>query len=524
MKNPVSAIKKYASQKPGAVIAGTTAAATASLAARDLTQKKNSILRRYPVLGHARYLAYRIRPEIHQYFVESNWDGRPFNYQTREMINQRANGTDGDRSFGTERDVLKPGYEYLVHSMMPAQEPSLPPRARVGGKDCTRPYDISLMNISAMSFGALSANAVRALNKGAEMGGFAHDTGEGGLSTYHLENNGDLIWELGTGYFSARTPDGRFDREKFKELAATDQVKMTELKLSQGAKPGIGGVLPGTKVTAEIARVRGVQEGKTVISPSRHSEFSTPTELIEFIAEMRELSGGKPAGFKMCVGSMTDVLSICKAIREVGTAPDFIVIDGAEGGTAAAPLEYENHVGLPLTEGLMMMHNALVGTGLRDQIKIGASGKVAAANDIVKRLIQGADYTLSARSMMMAVGCIQAQKCQTGKCPSGVATQSNWRQRALDVDSKALRVKNYHEATVQHAVSMMASCGATSPEELTHGMLRQVIEPGVAKSYEALYDWLEPGELLAEAPEAWADAWNHASPDEFRLPVRTRLR
>ena len=299
---------------------------------------------------------------------------------------------------------------------------------------------------------------------------------------------------------------------------------MTELKLSQGAKPGIGGVLPGTKVTAEIARVRGVPEGKTVISPSRHSEFSTPTELIEFIAEMRELSGGKPAGFKMCVGSMTDVLSICKAIREVGTAPDFIVIDGAEGGTAAAPLEYENHVGLPLTEGLMMMHNALVGTGLRDQIKIGASGKVAAANDIVKRLIQGADYTLSARSMMMAVGCIQAQKCQTGKCPSGVATQSNWRQRALDVDSKALRVKNYHEATVQHAVSMMASCGATSPEELTHGMLRQVIEPGVAKSYEALYDWLEPGELLAEAPEAWADAWNHASPDEFRLPVRTRLR
>lgn len=524
MKNPVSSFGKFVAKKPGVVAAGTAAAATASLAARDLYQKNNAIFRNYPVLGHARYFAHRIRPEIQQYFVESNWDGRPFNFQTREMINQRADGTDGDRAFGTERDVMETGYEYLVHSMMPAEEPSVPPRAHVGGKDCTKPYDMSLMNISAMSFGALSANAVRALNKGAELGGFAHDTGEGGLSTYHMENNGDLIWELGTGYFSARTDDGRFDREKFKELSANDQVKMTELKLSQGAKPGIGGVLPGPKVSAEIARVRGVPEGKTCISPSRHSVFSTPTELIEFIAEMRELSGGKPAGFKMCVGSMVDVLSICKAIQEVGTAPDFIVIDGSEGGTAAAPLEYEDHVGLPLTEGLMMMHNALVGTGLRDQIKIGASGKVAAANDIVKRLIQGADYTLSARSMMMAVGCIQAQKCQTGKCPAGVATQSNWRQRALDVESKALRVKNYHEATVKQAVSMMASCGTTSPDELTPNMLRQVIAPGVTRSYEAIYEWLQPGELLAQAPEAWADAWEHASPDEFRLPVITKVR
>lgn len=524
MKKAVSSFGKFVAKKPRAAIAGTAAAATASLAVRDLRQKDNAIFRNYPVLGHARYLAHKIRPEIHQYFVESDWDGRPFNYQTRQIINQRADGTEGEMSYGTERDVMEAGFEYLVHSMMPAEEPSEPPRARIGGKDCTQPYDMSLMNISAMSFGALSANAVRALNKGAELGGFAHDTGEGGLSSYHMENNGDLVWEIGTGYFSARTEDGRFDRGKFAELSAIDQVKMTELKISQGAKSGIGGVLPGAKVSPEIARVRGVPEGKTCVSPSRHSVFSTPTELIEFIAEMRELSGGKPAGFKMCVGSMIDVLSVCKAIQKVGTAPDFIVVDGSEGGTAAAPLEYENHVGLPLTEGLMMMHNALVGTGLRDQIKIGASGKVAAANDIVKRLIQGADYTNSARSMMMAVGCIQAQKCQTGKCPSGVATQSNWRQRALDVDSKAVRVKNYHEATVRQAVSMMASCGTTSPEDLTPNMLRQVIAPGVTRSYEALYEWLQPGELLAQAPAAWEEAWDQASPDEFRLPVITQVR
>ena len=520
----MSSVGKFVVNKPGVVAAGTAAAATASLAARDLYQKNNAIFRNYPVLGHARYLAHKIRPEIHQYFVESDWDGRPFNYQTRQIINQRADGTEGEMSYGTERNITEAGFEYLVHSMMPAVEPSEPPRARIGGNDCTQPYDMSLMNISAMSFGALSANAVRALNKGAELGGFAHDTGEGGLSSYHMENNGDLVWEIGTGYFSARTEDGKFDREKFKELSAIDQVKMTELKLSQGAKPGIGGVLPGAKVSPEIARVRGVPEGKTCVSPSRHSVFSTPAELIEFIAEMRELSGGKPAGFKMCVGSMIDVLSICKAIQAVGTAPDFIVIDGSEGGTAAAPLEYEDHVGLPLTEGLMMMHNALVGTGLREQIKIGASGKVAAANDIVKRLIQGADYTNSARSMMMAVGCIQAQKCQTGQCPSGVATQSKWRQRALDVDSKAVRVKNYHDATVRQAISMMASCGASSPDELTPNMLRQVIAPGVTRSYEALYEWLQPGELLAQAPQAWAGAWEQASPDEFRLPVITKVR
>ncbi|MCQ4618012.1 FMN-binding glutamate synthase family protein [Corynebacterium sp. CCUG 59401] len=519
-----SSISKLVGSNPGKTVAGAVAAAAAGLAANDLIQPKNNILRNYPVLGHARYLAKEIRPEIHQYFIEGEADGKPFDAQTREVINQRADGTDGERSFGTEREVSQAGYEYLVHSVVPAEVPEDPPRVNIGGAECSQPYDMALMNISGMSFGALSANAIRALNKGAELGGFAHNTGEGGLSEYHLENNGDIVWQLGTGYFGCRTEDGGFDEAKFKDIAQIDQVKMIELKLSQGAKPGLGGMLPGPKVTEEIARVRDIPVGEDCLSPSRHRVFSTPVELIEFIAHIREVSGGKPIGFKMCVGSMIDVLSICKAIEQVGTAPDFITIDGAEGGTAAAPLEFEDHMGLPLTEGLQMMHNALVGTNLRDKVKLGASGKVAASNDIVKRLIQGADYTNSARAMMMAVGCIQAQKCQTGKCPSGVATQSNWRQRAIDVDLKAQRVQRFQQATVRQATTMMAACGASHPDDLTPAMLRKVIEPGVTLSYEALFDWLEPGQLLDDAPDQWAEAWRHASPDEFRLPVRTQHR
>jgi len=523
--NPLQAVGQFIKTNPGKIATGAAAAAAAGLATHDARQPNNSVLRIYPVLGRARYLAKTIRPEIRQYFIEGPSDGQPFNHQTREVINQRADGTEGHQSFGTERDVTQIGYEYVVHSVVPAIEPEKPPRVRIGGDDCSQPYEASLMNISGMSFGALSANAIRALSKGAELGGFAQNTGEGGLSEYHREHNGDLIWQLGTGYFSSQDDDGNFDPGRFAELSSLEQVKMTELKLSQGAKPGLGGVLPGEKVSPEIAKVRNVPAGEDCVSPSRHTVFSTPTELIEFIAQMRELSGGKPVGFKMCVGSMVDVLAICKAIREVGTAPDFITIDGSEGGTAAAPLEFEDHVGLPLTEGLMMMHNALVGTGLRDKIRIGASGKVAAPNDIVRRLIQGADYTNSARAMMMAVGCIQAQKCQTGKCPSGVATQSAWRQRAIDVDVKAHRVKRFHEATVAQAVTMMAACGASSPEELTSAMLRRVIEPGVTMSYEALFNWLEPEQLLNDgAPDTWAAAWKHASADEFRIPVKTQYR
>ena len=423
---------------------GLIGAGLSGVAAHDLLQRKHAILRNYPVVGHLRYLLEEIRPEIQQYFIERNWDGRPFDRDTRSIIYERAKATLEEQPFGTEREVESPGYEYLIHTIAPVPEPATPPRVVIGGPDCSMPYSMSLLNVSAMSFGALSANAIRALNKGAAMGGFAHDTGEGGLSDYHLEHGGDLVWEIGTGYFGCRTDDGDFDSSQFIEKAATESVRTVSLKLSQGAKPGIGGVLPAAKVSREIAAVRGVPQGEKCVSPPSHRVFSTPIELIEFIASMREMSGGKPAGFKLCVGSRVEVLAICKAILQVGTAPDFIIVDGSEGGTGAAPLEFEDHMGMPLTYGLMTVHNALVGAGLRDRIKVGASGKVATGSDIVKRCIQGADYTNAARAMMMATGCIQAQLCHTGRCPVGVATQNPRRARALDVGDKSIRVRKRH--------------------------------------------------------------------------------
>ncbi|TWE07923.1 FMN-binding glutamate synthase family protein [Rudaeicoccus suwonensis] len=495
--------------------AGVAGSAVAALAARDLIQRKHSILRNYPVIGHMRYLLEGIRPELQQYFIERNWDGRPYDRDTRSVIYERAKGIHGEQPFGTERDVHAAGYENLVHSTAPLEEPDEPPRVLVGGPDCSKPYSMALLNVSAMSFGALSANAIRALNKGAALGGFAHDTGEGGLSSYHLENGGDLVWEIGSGYFSTRTKDGDFDPEMFRDKSAHDQVKCVSLKLSQGAKPGIGGVLPASKVTKEIADIRGVPQGKKCVSPASHKVFHTPTELIEFIARMRDLSGGKPAGFKLCVGSRRDVLAMCKAMIEVGTTPDFIIVDGAEGGTGAAPLEFEDHVGMPLTSGLLTVHNALVGAGLRDTIKIGASGKVAGGADLVKRLIQGADYTNAARAMMMAVGCIQAQQCHTDKCPVGVATQSHARARAIDIGDKSERVRRYQEATVKQAAQLMASLGAREPHELSPHMLRYNVAENQSRSYAELFTWLEPGELLSGGPHDWAADWAAASADAF---------
>lgn len=403
----------------------------------DLMQRSHSVLRNYPILGHARYLLESIRPELQQYFIELDVDGRPYDRERRSIIYERAKGLHGEQAFGTERDIDQLGYEHLAQSVAPVPVADQPPRVLVGGPDCSRPYSMALLNVSAMSFGALSGNAIRALNTGAAMGGFAHDTGEGGLTPYHLDHGGDLVWELGSGYFGARTRDGEFDPQQFADKAALSNVKCVSLKLSQGAKPGIGGVLPAAKVSEEIARYRGVPAGEKCVSPSAHATFSTPRELIGFIAHLRELADGKPTGFKLCVGTRTDVLAIGKAMLDEGTTPDFIIVDGAEGGTAAAPLEYEDHVGTPLTDGLMTVHNVLVGLGLRDRIKIGASGKVAGGTDIVKRLIQGADFTNAARAMMMAVGCIQAQRCHTNTCPVGVATQDPKRARALHVDDKS---------------------------------------------------------------------------------------
>ncbi|MDX6261261.1 MAG: hypothetical protein QOH84_2949 [Kribbellaceae bacterium] len=484
----------------------------------DVTQKKHSILRNYPVIGHMRFLLEGIRPELQQYFIERNYDGRPYDRDTRTTIYARAKGTNEEQPFGTERDVNEIGYEYLVHSTAPKPVAQEVPRVRIGGPDCTSPYEMALLNVSAMSFGAISANAIEALNRGAAQGGFAHDTGEGGISQYH-RNGGDLVWEIGSGYFGTRDEHGGFDPDQFRDKAADDQVKLVSLKLSQGAKPGLGGVLPGAKVTAEIAAARGVPVGKKVVSPPYHQVFSTPRELVLFIARMRELAGGKPTGFKLCVGSRTDVLAICKAMVAEGITPDFIVVDGAEGGTGAAPQEYEDHIGTPLTEGLLTVHNALTGVGLRDRVKIGASGKVATGVDIVKRILQGADYTNAARAMMMATGCIQAQTCHTNTCPVGVATQDPRRMRALDVADKTRRVANYQRETVASAMQVIASMGLDGPDQLEPRMLLRRIDHTHTESYAELFEHLAPGQLLAgvhDVSKAWARDWVQADPDVFR--------
>ncbi|WUV83805.1 FMN-binding glutamate synthase family protein [Streptomyces sp. NBC_01476] len=489
----------------------------ALLGVRDLAQRKHSVLRNYPVVGHARFLLERIRPELQQYFVERNFDGRPFDRDVRSIVYERAKGTDAEEPYGTERDVYLPGHEFLVPSMAPSPVPQTPPRVRIGGPDCTRPYDMALFNVSAMSFGSLSSNAILALNRGAAAGGFAHDTGEGGLSEYHLRSGGDLVWEIGTGYFGCRTSQGAFDAGEFADKAAHDHVKCVSLKLSQGAKPGIGGVLPGAKVNAEIARVRDVPQGRTVVSPPYHQAFSTPRELVRFIARMRELSGGKPTGFKLCPGSRQQFLAVCKAMLDEGTAPDFIIVDGAEGGTGAAPLEFADNIGTPLTEGLLTVHNALVGAGLRGRIRVGASGKIATGADLVKRLVQGADYGNAARAMMFAVGCIQAQRCHTNTCPTGVTTQDPRRARALHVGDKSERVRRLQEATVASALQIMASMGVTDPADLRPHMLQRRLDPHTVRSYAELYEWLSPGQLLAEPPASWAADWEAADPDRFTV-------
>ncbi|GJF13989.1 FMN-binding glutamate synthase family protein [Mycolicibacterium cyprinidarum] len=488
---------------------------SAAVGTWDLVQRRHTILRVYPILGHVRFLMELIRPEIRQYFIESNTEASPFDRETRDMVYGRAKGTKGDEPFGTERDVNAVGHEYLCHSLRARFADDLDPRVRLGGPDCTQPYDIALLNVSAMSFGALSANAIEALNAGAARGGFAHDTGEGGISPYHLRG-GDLIWEIGSGYFGCRDAEGRFDPIAFTEKAAMPSVKAVSVKLSQGAKPGLGGVLPGAKVNEEIAATRGVPVGRTVVSPPAHGAFKTPIELLEFIGTLRRLSGGKPVGFKLCVGTRTEFLSICKGMLVTGIAPDFVIVDGAEGGTGAAPQEFEDHVGMPLTDGLMLVHNSLVGTGLRDRIKIGASGKVATGVDIVSRVCQGADFTLSARAMMFAVGCIQALKCHTNRCPTGVATQDPVRARALDIVDKTTRVFNFQTETVASAAQIVASMGLNGFHELSPAMLNRRTERHGTRTYAEIYDWLMPGELLDDPPESWLSDWIESSAEEFR--------
>jgi glutamate synthase domain-containing protein 2 len=398
----------------------------------DLLQTRHAILRSYPILAHLRFLLEEIRPEMRQYFFEDEKHGLPFSRDKRAVVYQRAKRVLDKRPFGTQYDVYAEGYEWVCHSVSPRPLATAPFRLTIGGPDCAKPYSASILNISAMSFGALSPNAIRALNGGAKQGGFAHDTGEGGVSRYHRELGGDLIWEIGSGYFGCRLPDGAFCAERFAKTAADEQIKMVEVKLSQGAKPGHGGVLPAAKVSAEIAAARGVPMGKDCISPARHSSFATPVEFVRFLDDLRRLSGGKPVGFKLCVGHPWEFLAICKAMLETGICPDFIVVDGKEGGTGAAPLEFLDHLGMPLREGLTFVHNALVGAGVRDRIKIGASGKVASAFDIARAMALGADWCNAARGFMFALGCIQSQSCHTDHCPTGPDAAARARRAGQD--------------------------------------------------------------------------------------------
>ncbi|TXL73533.1 FMN-binding glutamate synthase family protein [Vineibacter terrae] len=500
----------------GFLIPFVIAAALVGLGAHDLLQTRHSILRNYPIAARIRFLLEEIRPEIRQYFLESDTDGAPFSRDQRSIVYQRAKGQLDKKPFGTQLDVYGTPFEWLSHSIA-ARRPSKGPfRVTIGGPDCKQPYSASVFNISAMSFGALSANAVRALNKGAKKGGFAHDTGEGGFSPYHREYGGDIIWEIGSGYFGCRNPDGTFSAERFSETVANPQIKMVEIKLSQGAKPGHGGVLPGAKVSAEIAATRGVPQGVDCISPPSHSAFSTPLELMQFIARLRELSGGRPVGFKLCVGHPWEFLGICKAMLESGIYPDFIVVDGTEGGTGAAPLEFIDHVGMPLRDGLMFVHNALVGLGIRDRIRVGASGKITTAFDLARALALGADWCNAARGFMFALGCIQSQSCHTDRCPVGVTSQDPLRMRALVVPDKAERVYRFHRSTLKALAEVVAAAGLEHPKDLQPRHFSQRVAPNLVQRFDQIYRFVKPGELLAGTDDPrFADAWRTARADSF---------
>lgn len=483
---------------------------------QDYFQKKQTIRRNFPLLGRFRYIFEAIRPEINQYFIESNSDGVPFSREQRSVIYQRAKKDLDTLPFGTQKNVYESNYEWVNHSIVPVEIKDHDLRVKIGGADCLQPYSASVLNISAMSYGALSQNAILALNGGAKDGGFAHNTGEGGLTPYHLKNGGDVIWQIGTGYFGCRTPDGNFDPEGFKEKAHDPRVKMIELKLSQGAKPGHGGLLPGRKVTKEISQIRNVPMGQDVVSPPAHTAFSTPIEMMQFIKKLRDLSGGKPVGFKLCVGKRREFLALCKAMIKTGILPDYIAVDGGEGGTGAAPLEFSNHVGAPGLESLIFVHNSLMGFGIRNQIRLFNSGKITTGFDIIKRLALGADVIYSARAMMIALGCIQALRCNTNKCPTGVATQDPQLVAGLDVTDKRYRVTNFHRETLASVAHILGAMGLKSTKELRPWHIMRRVSPIFVRHYGELFKFIDEGSLLGnQIPEDFDRAMNGASADTF---------
>ena len=486
----------------------------------DLIQTHHSLRRNYPVSARARWFFEWLRPFMRAYIVESDLDGRPFSREERALVYARAKGDVATHPFGTELDVYSDEYEWLAHSISPSRNAEQYTRVTVGTDQCSRPYKAARLNISAMSFGALGANAIEALNLGAKIGGFYHDTGEGGLSPYHLKHGGDVVWEVGSGYFGCRDKAGNFDPDHFKARAAHDSVVMSEIKLSQGAKPGHGGLLPGAKVTAEIAQTRDVPEGRDCLSPAYHTAFSTPRELLEFAARMRDLSGGKPVGIKLCVGYPHELFAIAKAMLATGILVDFIVIDGAEGGTGAAPQELSDRVGMPLREGLILARNALVGTNLKGKVKLAASGKVNSGAAIAMNAALGADWCNAARSFMFSLGCVQTMRCHTDTCPTGVATQSPALQRALVIPDKAARVAKFQQATLDALHDIVVAAGIQSPDEFTPDGLRQRINAAEMRSIDEIYPFVEPGELISGARDprlaAW---WKMASAESFARQI-----
>ena len=495
--------------------------ALALLGTWDLLQTRSTLRRNYPVLAHFRYGLESVGPEIRQYFIEGDTAEVPFSRQQRSLVYQRAKGVMDVVPFGSQQDVYGVDYEWINHSMAPTHVDSHDFRVVIGAASA-QPYSASVFNISAMSFGALSANAVRALNEGARRGGFYHDTGEGSISPYHREKGGDLVWEIGSGYFGCRDEQGRFSEERFVENACSPQVKMIELKLSQGAKPGHGGVLPAVKVSAEIAATRGVPMGHDCVSPATHSAFSTPVGLLQFIARLRELSGGKPTGFKLAIGHPWEWFGIAKAMHETGLLPDFIVVDGAEGGTGAAPAEFIDHVGVPMHEALLLVHNTLVGLNLRDRVRVGAAGKIISAFDIARTMAMGADWCNAGRGFMFALGCIQSQSCHNDRCPTGVATQDPARWRHLDVADKSVRVQQFHDNTLKALRDMLCAAGLEHPRQLGPEHILRRVSPIEVRSLASLYRFLEPGELLEGVPShaVFRDFWAEARSDAFAPPRR----
>ncbi|MEQ8557235.1 MAG: glutamate synthase-related protein [Henriciella sp.] len=501
---------------PWFIIAAVIVAGLTLLGLYDLVQTHHTLWRNYPILARIRWIAEELRPFLRSYIVESETEGRPFNHEERTMVYRRAKNVSSVEPFGSQLDIDKPPYEWLSHSIVARHPQDTDPRVTVGAPGTAKPYSASVLNISAMSFGSLGSHAIEALNRGAAMGGFYHDTGEGGVSKYHRAGGGDLVWELGSGYFGCRAQDGSFDPDRFRDVAANDQIKMIEIKLSQGAKPGHGGVLPGTKVTPEIAEARGIPVGQTCFSPPAHTAFSTPNGLMEWVAQLRELSGGKPVGMKLCVGNRWEVLAICKAILGTGIKPDFIVVDGAEGGTGAAPAEFMDHIGAPLRQGLILVRNALVGCGLKDDIRIAASGKQLSAFSMAASMALGADWINTARGFMFSLGCIQSLNCHNNLCPTGIATTDKSRQRGLVIPDKAARVYNFQRNTVRALMEVVGAAGCDHPGELTPRHIMHRVTEDIAEPGHHAYKLLKPGALLQEPSDTvLSREWALAQADSF---------